>query len=71
VNTLKPEFFPKNMLVAMQKRKDEQLAKRNQYVEMSNEMFKILSSSNNLPTGKYGAVMIVIGTKGKALSLLN
>jgi len=33
----------------MEKRKDDSLAKKNQYVEMTDEMYKILTKSNNLP----------------------
>jgi hypothetical protein len=39
------------MLSALEKRKEEQLAKKNQYVEMTDEMFRILTGSNNLPRG--------------------
>ena len=52
VNSLKPDFFAKNIPDALKNKKNQILQKKNQLVEITEQMYSILTGSQNLATGK-------------------
>mmetsp|Transcript_32309 Transcript_32309/g.23860 ORF Transcript_32309/g.23860 Transcript_32309/m.23860 type:complete len:152 (+) Transcript_32309:492-947(+) len=60
INSVKPEFFKRNITGAMKKRNELWHWKRNQYIEITPELHQLITNSKNIPRV----------SRGRALSLL-
>jgi hypothetical protein len=72
INSLKPSFFPQNIVNALLERRNKYNEKNNKFIKLTNEMYTILKNSYAFPSSKYQTVTLLhLDQRGKALSMLN
>jgi len=49
---LKPQFFDRNIKLALKNRKEQYVEKRNQQIEISSDVYQIIMNSHNIPASK-------------------
>ena len=52
INTIKPTFFQTEISKALIERKQKQALTQNKFIEMNEQMLKLITSSNHVSTGK-------------------
>ena len=61
INTLKLDFFPKNIIAGLKQQKDVMAWKKRKIVELTSEMYDLIKNSNQIQQSG----------RGKALGLMN
>ena len=72
INSLKPAFFPENIRNGLQKRKEQAAEKKKQFIEVTQDIYDLITNSNIISKSKENLRLTVhIDQRGRALHLLN
>ena len=52
INTVKPGYFQQEITKALKDRKEKQALSQNKFIEMNEDMLKLITGSNHVSTGK-------------------